>query len=1354
MHVFRIFSTRFLGVFIALLLFQATSPVQKAYAQYAGNLLQNPSFDTTSPNWPSPWYMSVYPDAAATVTQDMSTYVDGNSSARVDINTASPTFWHIQLLQTDVPISQGVSYTITFWAKATTARTINVVDQMGLYPYNSYFSQDIDITTSWQQYTITFTAPVNDSRSLFTFNIGLQTGSVWFDATSFHFTLPDDYCYGQGVYLYTNINWTGACARFTADTPDLTSSIGNGTAQSVRLVGDYAATLYSGTNYTGSSSAVTSDVADLSTTDVGQKAVSSLQIAVPTPTPTILLAPTATPSGTTYSITGNVYNDLNKNGAKDLSPTWQQLTSTVTVDYNDRTSLGISVIMEGASGTDSFQVDDISLQLDSGPNLITNPGCEADTSDWAGTQATLSQDTTDFHSGSASCNVQQTTGDQFSISDQPATVSNPPMGQQYTATVWVRTDSLNKPVWLSITMSGGANPDVTTYSPAFAMNSSEPNYSGGAVIQLSDGEQTVTDANGNYAFNNEPSGTYTVSLASTSIYTPTTSSSQTIDLTSGDQTVNFGLYYTSYTLAGNVFVDTNDDGVQDGSETGFPAGTVTIAGPVSKQVTTDSAGNYSIPNLPTGIYIVQYALPFGYTTSTTNPVTISLVANTIVNFGLSPYTPAVLTNSCGAAAPEADIMLVLDSSGSMGEGSKIHDAIAAAQSFVDTVASQHPASQVGLVTYSTTVHIVDPLMQDHGANQTKLDHDLGTAVADGTTCGLCAMQEAVNQLESGHHGNDTRVIVFLTDGIENYLPGGHDQVPPQTAQDPILALADQEHNDHGTSFFTIGLGTDVDANFLQKLADDTEAKYYFTPTSDQLNSIYASIYYEITQGVGQVKGTVYKDVNFNRRLDAADLGLPSWIATLSNGTTTYTQVTDVSGNYTFTGICTGAYTLQEQAQPGWFQDSPRHPSNYAINVLNSSAITKKNFGNTQGYTVAGFVFDDRNKNQTFDSDETAFTSGLDITFTPTNGTTSTAGSVVYDTTSGQYTVQGLLPGSYIISYLGPLPVHYFPVYPVGAPFPSYVVTVGPGCSVDGTTGGSCDPAGSISDLDFAISDSTPWIQIRGLDGRFDNGYEDKIPPGITAACGPYEAVPQSSIPPATPGIIFSGDQTSLFDSGSSSTTGWVVGGPTYPEVFTPKTAGVMKTSYNYLLSLAQQSNVPITDLSTICNLSNCTLPNGLSHGVYQSNGDLTLNSFIFQGNSNYVILVAGNLHVMGNIQVTSGSTAIFSVGKDIIFDKTIGDLNPICPPTSSHIEGLYSSDQNIIIDGNDNCVVGPDNMLNVQGALVANAGSTGGSLLLHRDLCGNNFIGPALTVTQRPDFILNAPDFIKQQNYFFQEVAP
>jgi len=99
-------------------------------------------------------------------------------------------------------------------------------------------------------------------------------------------------------------------------------------------------------------------------------------------------------------------------------------------------------------------------------NLVTNPGCETDTSGWSGYQSTLSRTTAVAHSGVASCNVVQTIGTVYTMDDYPNTVTNPKQGDRYTATAWLRSDAaLGKRAWLVIRLSGGANPSKTIYDP-------------------------------------------------------------------------------------------------------------------------------------------------------------------------------------------------------------------------------------------------------------------------------------------------------------------------------------------------------------------------------------------------------------------------------------------------------------------------------------------------------------------------------------------------------------------------------------------------------------------------------------------------------------------------------------------------------------------------------------------------------------------------------------------------------------------------------------------------------------------------------------------------------------------------
>jgi hypothetical protein len=387
------------------------------------------------------------------------------------------------------------------------------------------------------------------------------------------------------------------------------------------------------------------------------------------------------------------------------------------------------------------------------------------------------------------------------------------------------------------------------------------------------------------------------------------------------------------------------------------------------------------------------------------------------------------------------------------------------------------------------------------------------------------------------------------------------------------------------------------------------------------------------------------------------------------------------------------------------------------------------------YTVSGSVFNDTNKNKLKDAGEANYTGGINIT--------SSRGTMAINSAAGTFTLSGLVLGSQTVSF-NSLPVGYNMIYPLNGPPPSFITTVGPACAVDGTTGATCS-GGNISNLNFSISNSIPWIQAYDFDVRFDNGYTDTIPqaPVYTPYLIAQDAGAQTS------GLVFSGDSFSDFGQGKPSSANWVVGGAQYPEVSSGTNSSV---SYAVLLNKAKQGGIPVTDLSTVagCAANNCTLPNNLANGIYQAKGNLTLNAHVFNGNKNYIFLINGNLTILGNIQVQNGSTATFATTGSVIIDKAIG-VAAISPLPVGQVQGVFSSGKDFVIQGTNNCVTGADKMLNVEGAIIL---PSGGKFTNQRDLCGGNPQYPTFTLKGRTDFILNAPIFLMQQHTISNEVSP
>lgn len=317
---------------------------------------------------------------------------------------------------------------------------------------------------------------------------------------------------------------------------------------------------------------------------------------------------------------------------------------------------------------------------------------------------------------------------------------------------------------------------------------------------------------------------------------------------------------------------------------------------------------------------------------------------------------------------------------------------------------------------------------------------------------------------------------------------------------------------------------------------------------------------------------------------------------------------------------------------------------------------------------------------------------------------------------------------------------------------------------DATTNTECSYSGVITGTSYSCN-ATPghrysyWVHTTTSSG---SPYSSAVPASTTTVLCPAPTPTFTPTPTplrfeqstTTPGIIISGNRTANFGprgQTAASVRGWVVGGLTYPEVYAGATS-TSPTSYQYVLERATSAQVPINNIP--CTLSNCTLPANLNRGVYRANGNLTLNARNFPANSNYVFLINGDLTIRGNIDVPNGSTVFFTARRDIIIPSTVGATSNRFPLPDAQIQGLLSADRNFVIQGIGNCVVGPDRMLNIEGAIVVNAGGDGGEIDNNRDLCGNNLLMPSFTVRSRIDFILNLPEFLMQRTTTFREDAP
>ena len=848
-----------------------------------------------------------------------------------------------------------------------------------------------------------------------------------------------------------------------------------------------------------------------------------------------------------------------------------------------------------------------------------------------------------------------------------------------------------------------------------------------ARITITGGAFRNTDNSGFYLFSSLASGTYTITLTVPSGYILTTSNPVTRTLPN-NATANFGIQPLS-TISGTVFVDTNGSGAKDTGEPGYSGATLT--GPGGETDTTGASGSYGFPGLASGTYTITLTVPSGYILTTSNPVTRTLPPDATANFGIRFNKPDLVVSNLSVQSVAAGPITPRD-------GSSFDTNGGSGASWSNPTYAQTSNSQRASVS-----------LDGNPSSRYLKAQGFGFNILPGSTINGILVEVERRAEEEGWGGNprivDDVIRLVKADGtIGGSNRAGSSYWPESDA-----------YTSYGSGTYLWGLTwtpADINnSNFGVAVSARNEGDDAIAYIDHIRITVYlASEAGESLEAVFTLKNnssiTTPPGVNFRIDLWPDRTSSPN-LGELSDCTPTPCKIdqTEMAANeqrsvtIPFTAPLTaGTKTVQILA------DSPDVIDE--MEELTNNRISKIYFVTAPPtYTISGNVFVDADKNRLKNGGETNYTGAITIS--------STEGTVSAPSGTGVYTVDGLIEGTYTISYTD-LPSGYQLTYPLNGPPPSFTVTVGASCSVGGSNSATCG-GGSISNLNFGITNSNPWIQSTCTDIRFDTGFDDPIP--ITAdpvLCGGPNASINASISVVctTPGIIMSGDSSYSFGQGQASSTNWVVGGTTYPEVFAPTRGGGFATSYAYVLSVIKQAGLTPTDLSTVCTLSNCTLPAGFSHGLYKANSDLYLNAFTFLASSNYVILVNGNLYIRGKILVPNGSTATFIVSGNIYVDQTVGEA--VISSTTPDIEGFYSTDKSFIIQGTNDCMVGADLRLNVAGTIVVNAGLTGGSFQNLRDLCGGNLSCPVFSISERPDFILNAPEVIKRQNAIYQEVAP
>ena len=159
-------------------------PVQGSAGVQSVELIQNGGFEhPLTENWS----LSLAPNSGAAATLDASTSVvhDGNYSAHISVTTTSGSNpGDVVFFQLGIPLEQGTTYLLRFWATSGRAQTLG----FGISPQGgqnfALTTRSVTTGSTWQLYQIPFQATASTASGQFGFYLGAQTGDTWLDSVS------------------------------------------------------------------------------------------------------------------------------------------------------------------------------------------------------------------------------------------------------------------------------------------------------------------------------------------------------------------------------------------------------------------------------------------------------------------------------------------------------------------------------------------------------------------------------------------------------------------------------------------------------------------------------------------------------------------------------------------------------------------------------------------------------------------------------------------------------------------------------------------------------------------------------------------------------------------------------------------------------------------------------------------------------------------------------------------------------------------------------------------------------------------------------------------------------------------
>ena len=597
------------------------------------------------------------------------------------------------------------------------------------------------------------------------------------------------------------------------------------------------------------------------------------------------------------------------------------------------------------------------------------------------------------------------------------------------------------------------------------------NFNTGAILA---GHTSSTGTNGAYETTNPPSPDGNVNNDDNGITNTTAGAlgsggfiqSNAIALTVGGEpiddgdtdantnlTLDFGLVPPApagvLTLGDTVFEDANNNGLRDSGETGIANVTVQLlnsGGTVIRTATTDADGLYLFTGLAAGNYRVR--LPAANFTTTGTPGALAgFTSSTGTNGsatgtfeGTTPVDPSNNTD-------DDDNGVIIATAGPLGSGGFIQSGTIA---LAAGATNDNATLDFGVFRKFSLGNQVFNDANNNGLRDTGetgisgvtvnlLSAAIGNALIATTTTNSTG-QYLFTNLIAGDYIVEVAAANFNTGGkLFSYQSStGGTGTPFEGANTPDPAASNTDGDDNGTTAGTLGSGGSIQS-LPVTLGPTANAPTGETPANDsstpdaQSNLTVDFGVFQQTPANSSLSGRVFLDYNNDGVFNGPDTGIAGVTVSLTGGAlaSALTVTTDASGNYSFTNISSGTYTITETQPTTPVNQTGKSKAGTAggnigtANVISNIVLgvnkqaTGYTFGEVPVVSLGGAVYEDANGNGLKDTGETGI-AGVTVTLTGSNVVSGAITPVTATTDAdGNYTFDTLLPGTYTIAETQP-----------------------------------------------------------------------------------------------------------------------------------------------------------------------------------------------------------------------------------------------------------------------------------------------------------------------------------------------